>query len=345
MLRNLIVALACGALLAGCATVPATPGATPDLADARAREALLDYLRSRNTTGFLAIQHGVVLAEHNFPAPDADPVFAPFAYERTADGALLEDIASLQKSVVAVLVAIAADKGLIDTGAPVSAYLGSGWSAAAPEQEAAIRVDHVLTMTSGLDEGFRYQAPPGTRFFYNTPVYAITKSILAAASGRSIEDLTRDWLTAPLDMRDTAWRPRPAALGNVGNASGLVTSPRDLARLGAMILAEGRASDGTQVVSSTALNSLFAASAANPSYGRLWWLNRGPYAIGAAGVRRPGALIPNAPADLVAALGYLDRRLYVAPSLGLVVVRTGAGAAATDFDARLWELLRPLLRP
>ena len=41
-------------------------------------------------------------------------------------------------------------------------------------------------MSSGLDERFNYTAAPGTVFFYNTPVYAITKRIVAAASGQSL---------------------------------------------------------------------------------------------------------------------------------------------------------------
>jgi len=36
-----------------------------------------------------------------------------------------------------------------------------------------------------------------------------------------------------------------------------------------------------------------------------------------------GPLIPTAPPDLVAALGAVDRKLYVVPSLGLVVTRLG----------------------
>jgi CubicO group peptidase (beta-lactamase class C family) len=36
--------------------------------------------------------------------------------------------------------------------------------------------------------------------------------------------------------RDTTWRKRPGSLASVGNDTGLVTSPRDIARFGAMIL-------------------------------------------------------------------------------------------------------------
>ena len=52
--------------------------------------------------------------------------------------------------------------------------------------------------------------------------------------------------------------------------------------------------------------------------------------------RVAGPLIPAAPADLVAALGALDRKLYVVPSLKLVVVRMGAATPDRGFDQQLW---------
>jgi hypothetical protein len=50
------------------------------------------------------------------------------------------------------------------------------------------------------------------------------------------------------------------------------------------------------------------------------------------------ALAPAAPADMCAAQGALGRKVYVVPSLGLVVVRLG-DAPADDFNQRFWELL------
>jgi hypothetical protein len=47
-------------------------------------------------------------------------------------------------------------------------------------------------------------------------------------------------------------------------------------------------------------------------------------------------LIPAAPADLVAALGAQDRKIYVAPSRRLIVIRTGQTAPDRDFNQQLW---------
>jgi hypothetical protein len=59
-------------------------------------------------------------------------------------------------------------------------------------------------------------------------------------------------------------------------------------------------------------------------------------------------LFPNAPADLYAALGKNDQKLYVVPSQKLVVVRMGESAgnvqlAASSFDNELWGKLKPII--
>lgn len=305
-------------------------------------QAVLDYVGGQKTTGFLVIRDRRTLVEKNWPAPAEGP-FRAFAYETSRDGAPLEDVASQQKSFVSVLVAVAIDKGLIDVARPISAYIGPGWSKAAPEQEAAIKVIDVLTMSSGLTEQFAYAAPAGSVFLYNTPVYAITKKVLAAAAKQPLETLTHDWLTAPAGMADTSWRKRPAAMADVGNPTGLVTSPRDTARFGQVVLDGGKAADGRRIVSEAGLKAMFNRSATNPAYGRLWWLNGSAFTIKPLANRVNGPLIPAAPADLLAALGALDRKLYVVPSKKLVVVRMGAATPDKDFDQQLWLRLAPAL--
>ncbi len=324
-----------------CAARPAPAPAqnmarSPEMAD------LLGYVRDHGGAGFIVIRDGETLIDEAWDPPADDRMFANFVYGRTDDGALLEDVASQQKSFVALLVAIAIDKGLLDIESPVSRYLGEGWSKASPAQEAEIRVIDVLTMSSGLDEGFRYATPAGTAFFYNTPVYAITKRIVSAAAGQPLEAITRDWLTVPIGMTDTAWRRRPAALASVGNDTGLVTTPHDVARFGLMVL-NGGVAENARVVSQAQLDALFIRSSANPAYGRLWWLNGGAYSVRAVGGRREGPLIASAPDDLVGALGAFDRRLYVVPSRRLVVVRTGAATGDPDFDQQLWTRLMKVL--
>jgi CubicO group peptidase (beta-lactamase class C family) len=326
-------AAALGAFGAGLALplAAAAQSATP----AGAMQAVLDYVQGQKTTGFLVVQNRKTLAEKNWPAPP-DPAFKNFTYETTPQGALLEDVASQQKSFVSMLVAVAIDKGLLDVARPVSDYIGAGWSKASADQEARIRVIEVLTMSSGLTEQFAFAAPPATVFLYNTPVYAITKQIVAAAAKQPLEAITRDWLTAPAGMGDTSWRKRPAAFADIGNPTGLVTSPRDTATFGQIVLDGGKAADGKRIVSETQLKAMFARSPTNPAYAHLWWLNGSEFTIRPLARRVDGPLIPAAPADLVAALGALDRKLYVVASRKLVVVRMGQAAPDKDFDQQLW---------
>ena len=78
----------------------------------------------------------------------------------------------------------------------------------------------------------------------------------------------------------------------------------------------------------------------NPSYGYLWWLNGQSHTMRGTGhTRTPGWLIPSAPKDLVAALGALGRKLYVVPSLEIIVTRLGDAPEISGeerFDRGFW---------
>jgi CubicO group peptidase (beta-lactamase class C family) len=78
----------------------------------------------------------------------------------------------------------------------------------------------------------------------------------------------------------------------------------------------------------------------NPAYGLLWWLNRLPVGRSMRGEEVVDAttLIPSAPPDLYAAQGALGRKLYVVPSLDLVVTRLGDQPEA-EFNEELWKRL------
>jgi CubicO group peptidase (beta-lactamase class C family) len=300
------------------------------------------YVASQKSTGFVVIDRNRIIAEQNWPLGENAAAFkANFVHGTAPDGALLEDVASQQKSFIAILAGIAIDKGLLDLSKPVSFYARPGWSKAAPAQEAKITVRNLMEMNSGLKEDLGYETDPDVKFFYNTPAYAIMKRVLEGASKQPLDDLTREWLTAPVGMKDTSWRKRPGAFSDVGNPTGLVTTPRDIARMGQLVLDGGKAADGQRVISTRQLDLIFKPTKTNPSYGLLWWLNGGVYALAPGGnaPRSNGPLIPAAPKDLVAAQGAQDRKLYVVPSRQLIVVRTGQAAPDRDFNQQLWSRL------
>jgi CubicO group peptidase (beta-lactamase class C family) len=206
-----------------------------------------------------------------------------------------------------------------------------------------IVVRHLLEMSSGLTESLRYEAPAGTKFFYNTPAYAIMKPVLEKVSGKTLDDLTRRWLTEPLGMKQTLWRQRPGAFSGVGNPTGLYTTPRDMAKLGQLVLDKGKAPGGRHIISTEQLAALFQRSPTNPAYGRLWWLNGSAFTLRPAGARSEAPLVPAARAEMVAALGAQDRKIYIVPSRKLVVVRTGQAAPDRNLDQEIWlRLIRAI---
>jgi CubicO group peptidase (beta-lactamase class C family) len=329
-------AIACGCLQAAPADLPATDPVKAGW-NAAALEDVAAYVQSQKTTGFLIVQDRKVIYEHNWPlAANAATFAATFTHGTDSHGAIAEDVASAQKSFIAILAGVAIDKGLLDISKPVSACIGPGWSKAAADQERLISVRNLMEMSSGLNESLAFEAPAGTKFFYNTPAYAIMKPVLEKASGQNLDDITRLWLTVPAGMADTLWRQRPGAMRDVGNPTGLYTTPRDMAKLGQLVIDNGKAADGKRVISETQLAALFQRSPTNPAYGRLWWLNGSAYSLKPARIRTETAMIPAAPAELVAALGAQDRKIYIVRSRNLVVVRTGQAAPDRDFDQQVW---------
>ncbi|MFC1596969.1 serine hydrolase domain-containing protein [Planctomycetota bacterium] len=250
------------------------------------------------------------------------------------DGRAIEDVASAQKSVASILVGIAQQKGLLKIDDRVSQHLGAGWSRATPQQEDAITIRHLITMTSGLTDRGVYEAPPGTRWRYNTTVYAKSMDVVAAAASMDRHELTSQWLTQPLGMSDSKWVERGSQFQLI-NRFGFATTARDLARFGLMMLAGGRWGDETVLADQQYLkDATTTAQKLNPFYGYLWWLNRNANAT--MGARR----LETAPRDMFSANGALNRRCFVVPSLQLVVTRLGDQPdAGRGFDRQFWKLL------
>ena len=102
----------------------------------------------------------------------------------------------------------------------------------------------------------------------------------------------------------------------------------------------------SQIINETYFTeSISTSQNINPSYGYLWWLNGKASAMIPGGQTvYPGTLVPNAPADMYAAMGASDQRIYVIPSKKMVVVRMGDASdpgnpsfAVSGFDNALWQ--------
>jgi CubicO group peptidase (beta-lactamase class C family) len=307
--------------------------------DPRGLAAVLAYARDHASRGVVVLHRGRLLAE---------------GYWRGADAATTRDVASAQKSVTSFLVGIAVARHGLDARDRVSTWLGAGWSRAPRAQEARITVRHLLTMTSGLDDDLRRVAAPGSAWRYANAPYHVLHPVLEAVTGRRLQAFSKSALFGPLGMGSARWAPRPEPEEGtparrhpwMPGEQGLVMTPRDMARFGLFVLAGARWNSGPRLVPAAYRTAALSTSQElNPAYGYLWWLNgKASFLVGADPRPRPRSIVPSAPADLVAALGAADQKIYVVPSLELVVVRQGArgGApmlSADSFDQGWWKLL------
>ena len=309
----------------------------------------LDYAGKNKSSGVLILYRGRILAEQYWPLdpPEKTSAGKPNAYfhmrlGQDAKGRAVEDVASAQKSVTAMLVGIAQHKGLLKIEDPVHKHLGKGWSKAPAAAEARITIRHLITMSSGLNPRLQYVAPAGSKWFYNTGAYSMTLKCVSKAAGVDANELTEKWLTGPLGMSDSRWAVRPwqSSVRTDANRYGFATTARDLARFGILMLAEGNWQKEDVIADKAYIKAATSPSQKlNPSYGYLWWLNGGPFVARAAGANKPGRLLASAPADLFAAQGKLNRRLYVLPARKLVITRLG-DQPEKGYDAQFFKLLR-----
>jgi CubicO group peptidase (beta-lactamase class C family) len=254
------------------------------------------------------------------------------------------------KSFVAVGALIAMQEGLLTLDEKASDTL-TEWRG---DGRRAITLNQLLSHTSGLDPdgdliypardqlaaavGVHLIDPPGSRFHYGAVGYQAFGEILRRKlrlKDRSVEGWLRDELFDPLDIDIADWKHDDA--GNPLLHSGLSLSAEEWAKFGEFInqIRNGKQS---QLVANQSLAMLFAGHRANPAYGMGFWLNRPPpvprlQPITDLQLAIDGdQLYPGGPRDLVAAIGSEKQRLYMIPSLNLVVVRFGQETAFSDGD-------------
>jgi CubicO group peptidase (beta-lactamase class C family) len=124
-----------------------------------------------------------------------------------------------------------------------------------------------------------------------------------------------------------------------------------MARFGLLALNKGKW-DTEQIINENYFNeSISTSQNMNPSYGYLWWLNgKSSYLVPGSQTVYNGFLVPNAPADMYAALGASDQKIYVIPSRKMVIVRMGDASdpanpsfALSGFDNELWGKINAMI--
>jgi CubicO group peptidase (beta-lactamase class C family) len=309
----------------------------------------LSYAGKGKSSSVVILYRGRILAEKYWSLDPREKTAAgkpnPYFHMRlgkNAEGRAIEDVASAQKSVTAMLVGIAQHKGLLKITDPVHKHLGKGWSKAPAEAEAKITIRHLITMSSGLNPRLQFVAPAGTKWFYNTGAYSKALTCVSKAAKMDANELTKKWLTGPLGMKDSRWAVRPwqKSVRTDANRYGFATTARDLARFGILMLANGDWEKKSVIEDKAYFKAAISPSQKlNPSYGYLWWLNGGPFVARGNGQKRQGRLIPAAPKDMYAAQGKLGRRLCVLPSQQLIVTRLG-DQAPNNFNSEFFKRLR-----
>jgi CubicO group peptidase (beta-lactamase class C family) len=292
-------------------------------------DSVIAFAGSRSSKAFIILKDGRIATEK---------------YYGTFTGDSLWYWASASKSMTAFLTGIAQEEGFLSIEDTVSRFLGTGWTVCPPEKERLIRIRHQLTMTTGLqdpdpesmctiDTCLKYQADAGTRWAYYNPPYLLIQDVIAAASGMNYQQYT-----------DTRLKTRTGMTG-FWYQGHYYSRPREMARFGLLILNRGNWAGDILLHDTAYFNRMVNTSQdLNKSYGYLWWLNaKGSCMVPGSQVVFPFDLIPHAPKDLIAALGKNDQKIYVVPSMGLVVIRMGnpasSGPGFLTFDDELWSKL------
>lgn len=291
-----------------------------------------NYAGSTNATGMIVLHRGKIVREQ---------------YWGTWNSSTTGPIFSAGKSVLALLMGIARQEGLVNINNKTSQYLGTGWTSAPLAKENLIQVKNNLAMTTGLDDGgladlcvlpacLTYKADAGTRWAYHTGPYRLLQDVIENVSGQTINQYSQTKLWNRIGMKNSTW-----------NDYVMYGTTRDMARFGSLMLNRG-VWNGTNIMTDTAyFNAMVSTSQPfNLSYGYLWWLNgKSSYMLPGLQTVFNGSLVPDAPADMYMALGKDDKKIYVVPSLDVVVVRlgdaaTGSAAGPSSFDNILWGKLK-----
>ncbi|MCY1390848.1 6-aminohexanoate-dimer hydrolase [compost metagenome] len=248
---------------------------------------------------------------------------------------------SISKSLLATVMGVAFGQGLFQLSDPVARYYPA--FGAHPQ----VRVEDLLHWASGLDWQEEYEyAPlhssvvamlytrgqgdmaafttahatysaPGQSFRYSSGDSNVLSAALRGMLGSSrYADFPWQALFEPLGIHSAVWETD--ASGTYVASSYAYMSARDLARVGLLMLRDGRWQQRQLLPANwVAFNRTpFIHATLEPGEampGGHWWLNKPPTAA-----PRPW---PDAPSETFAALGHWGQALYILPEEKLVVVR------------------------
>ena len=298
-------------------------------------DSLYSFLETNNTKSFILLKNGKIVLEQYFNG-----------HSDTSNWYW----ASAGKTITSFLVGMAQEEGYLEITDTTSNYLGNGWTSCNLIQEKKITIWNQLTMTTGLDDSvsfdctndtcLEYLSDPGTRWAYHNAPYTLLRPVIESATGQGINLYNYQKLLNPIGMNGIFLY---SGYNNIFNST-----TRSMARFGLLILNNGNW-DGNQIMSDTNYfnQMLNTSQMLNKSYGYLWWLN------GKSSSMIPGNqfvfnsdITPNAPDDLVSALGKNGQIINVVPSENLVWIRMGEAPDSSlvprNFNIAIWNYINEL---
>jgi CubicO group peptidase (beta-lactamase class C family) len=266
-------------------------------------------------------------------------VVEEYFYDYDADRP--HQLRSATKSVVSALVGIAIDRGMLESDtARVMRYLPHDVYANADPRKDRLTIRDLLTMRSGLacddweagspgNESRMYRSgdwvkfvldlpmtdAPGTRGRYCSGNVAVAGRIVEGVAHTTLPTFARQQLFAPLGIRaqDVRWNYTLDST-NAATFAQVYLRPRDMLKLG-MLYQQGGRWNGRQIISRDWVARSIQAwsTVGDQPYGYFWW-HQWVEASTPQGPRR---------VDMVDASGNGGQKIYLVPSLDLIVVLTG----------------------
>ncbi|SFC19630.1 Por secretion system C-terminal sorting domain-containing protein [Flexibacter flexilis DSM 6793] len=299
-------------------------------------DSLYNFLDTNNTKAFIILKDGKIVLEKYFGTQTQTSSWY---------------WASAGKTLTSFMVGIAQQEGHLSISDTTSQYLGQGWTSCTPAQEQKITIRHELTMTTGLDDGVPnegcmqdtcliYKSDAGTRWAYHNAPYTLLDSVIYYSTGLTLNTYMNQKLKQPIGMTGT--------FSYVDNNNVFFSTARSMARFGLLILNKGKWNNTPVMTDTSYYKSMVNTSQSlNKSYGYLWWLNgKESYMIPNSQLVFPGKLLPNAPDDMIAAMGKNGQFLNIIPSQKIVMIRMGEAPDAADvpflLNDQIWAHLNAL---
>lgn len=267
------------------------------------------------------------------------------------------DLRSTTKSIRAILMGIAIDKGFIeDVDDPISKYLKSPIpNKNLDERKGKITIKHLLTMSSGLDcndwdkkskgqedkvyskkDWLQYTLDlpmindPGTVSNYCSMGAVLIAEIISQASGMTIDEFATKHLFIPLGISNVNWG-HTSDKKIIPSGKRLYMTSRDMAKMGQLILNKGKWNE-KQVVSEKWIEESTTPKTkiTGIDYGYFWW--NIPFKINEKVVVSKMAT------------GNGGQYIMVIPELNMVVVFTG-GAYNSQEDKLPFAIMKDIILP